>query len=321
MKLAKLAGGAMAALLFSSIALSAGSAQAQFPERDIRVAVITSAGGALDTMTRKLVEIISNQTGWTIAVENRTAGSGAAASAFMMSQPADGHVWLGISARIPGGIADGSLPVGIDEFEFIAAMLGEGTALAVRSDSELETLDEFVQYMQDNPNGLRIGGSGRGGPDFQAYKLAEATGYEYTWVPFSGGQEPILALLGGHLDVAFMTPGTAAPQLEAGELRLLAISTPERTADYPDVPTFTELGFNIVDMGLRGLAIRSGAPDTTVDAITEAVSNAIDSPEWQEFAVSVNQSQLPFLGDEFEAYVVDMAAGLEPYFRASGTIQ
>ena len=310
-------------LVGGSLALAATMALAQdeFPERPIRLIVITSAGGALDTMSRKLADIVSDQTGWTIAVENRTAGSGAAASAYMMSQPANGHVWLGISARIPGGIADGTLPVGAEDFRFVGAMLGEGTAVVVRDDSEFETLADFVDYMKANPDGLRIGGSGRGGPDYQAFRLAEAAGFEYTWVPFSGGQEPILALLGGHLDASFLTPGTAAPQIESGDLRLLAITTPERSADYPNVPTFTELGYDIVDMGLRGIAIRAGAPESTVASITDALENAMASEEWLEFAKSVNQTQLPFMGEEFEGYVMDMAAGLEPYFRAIGTIQ
>lgn len=289
----------------SLLGMSAGPVAAQeFPEKDIRFVVWSSAGSPLDTMMRQLGRQLSEELGVEVPVENRTGGSGAVAMSYVMTQPADGYTVLSTTASMTFTMAKGDVPFSPDNFVVLRALQAEPSAVAVRAESELQDMDDFVEYLQENPNGLRIGGYASAGfHQFTFYRLQQEADFEAAWIPFDGGNEAALALLGGHLDAAVLTPSSATAQIESGEFRLLGISTEERDEYFPDTPTFKEQGYDVVESIWRGVMVKEGTPDEAIERLVAAISNVEQSEEWQEFMKRNMQSRLDLDLDEMQEQV------------------
>lgn len=291
--------------LFTATALSLGlllATQAQaadFPSKDVRIVCWSAAGAPLDVMARTLAAELEKVWGKTTVVENRVGGSGAAAMAYAVSQPADGHVILTTTSSLTFTVAKGSIPFKVEDFIMLRAVEAEPSAVAVRKDSPLKTLDDFVKKMQADSASMRVGGYASAGfHQFVYYKLQKTGGFKGPWVPFEGGNQAAAALLGGHLDAAVMTPSSAAAQIESGDIRLLGISTAERSPFFPDVPTMKEQGHDIVEYLWRGIMVKKGTPQAVADAIGAAVDKVTAGETWQASMKNRRQEQLAFTSDE-----------------------
>ncbi len=163
-----------------------------------------------------------------------------------MTQPADGYNILVLTGTLTFGIAQGLIPFELEDFRLLRAMQSEPSSLAVLSDSQFKSVDDFTKYMKDNPNGLKVGGHAPGGfHQYMLYQLMKKGGFESGWIPHDASGKVTLGLLGKHLDAAMMTPSTGLAQVKSGEIKLLGVSTDERSAFLPDVPTFKEQGYDI----------------------------------------------------------------------------
>ncbi|WP_157928977.1 Bug family tripartite tricarboxylate transporter substrate binding protein [Pararhizobium haloflavum] len=292
-------------LTASALAVTSGIATAQeFPEKDIRFVAWSAAGSPLDTMMRQLGRQLSEELGVEVPVENRTGGSGAVAMSYVMTQPADGYTVLSTTASMTFTMAKGDVPFTPDNFTVLRALQAEPSAVAVRADSELQDMGDFVEYLQENPNGMSIGGYASAGfHQFVFYRLQQEGEFEASWVPFDGGNEAALALLGGHIDAAVLTPSSATAQLESGEFRLLGISTDERDEYFPDTPTFKEQGLDVVESIWRGVMVKEGTPDEVIDRLIEGIAAVEKSEEWQEFMQNNMQSRLDLDLEEMQEQV------------------
>lgn len=118
-----------------------------------------------------------------------------------------------------------------------------------------------------------------------------------------------------------MTPSSGFSQVQAGDIRLLAISTAERSPFYPDVPTFKELGHNLVDFIWRGVVVKSGTPADVVEKIQAALDKVEASQEWKDFMTSLGQDNPGFKGDEFRKYVEEQIVEQTKFLEAEGFIK
>ena len=140
------------------------------------------------------------------------------------------------------------LPYAASDFTVLPALQAEPSAVAVRADSRFRTLRELIDAMRGSPDKLSVGGFSAGGfHQFVFYRLQQEGKFKSAWIPFKGGQEAGTALLGGHIDVAVITPSSALAQLQNGDIRLLGISSDGRDPYFPDVPTFKEQGLGVVE--------------------------------------------------------------------------
>lgn len=302
-------------------AAGTATAQSDYPDRPVTFVVHTSAGGPLDTMARKMAALLDAELGWSTAVENRQGSSGAVAMSHVMSQPADGYTILGVTKSLPNNMALGRLPAEVEDIGFLQVVQGEPSSLAVTADSDFESLDQFVEYMRENPDGLSIGGSGRGGNDFVHFLLKREAGFESTWIPFDSAPEVVAALLGGHIDAAFMTPSSALAQVQSGDVRLLGLSSEERLEEYPEVPTFAEAGYDVVELLWRGFVVKAGTPPEIVTAINDAIDEVEATAEWQEMMADQNQITFDIKGDAFRQMVEREVRNLSEYYKETGLIE
>jgi tripartite-type tricarboxylate transporter receptor subunit TctC len=148
----------------------------------------------------------------------------------------------------------------------------------VRTDSPYKTLKDFVEHAKKTPGAVTVGGSGTSSAnDLGTTMLNKAADIKLTYVPFGGTGSAIPALLGGHV-TALMTYSTMGIQY-AGKFRALAIASEERMDVLRDVPTFKELGYNIVEGAYRGVAAPPGTPDDVVKVLANAFEAVHKDPE------------------------------------------
>lgn len=280
MRLRKLFGLMVMGMLCMGQAGAVNAADA-YPSKDVRFLCWSAAGSSLDVMARTLGVEMEKITGKTFVVENRPGGSGAVAMSIAKSQPANGHVILSTTSSFTFNLAQGNIPFTLNDFTLVRAVEAEPVSVAVLKNSRFKTLDDFLEALRKGEK-LRVGGFASAGfVHFVYYKLQQAAKVKGVWVPFEGGNQAATALLGGHLDAAVMTPSSGLSSIQNGDIRLLAVSAPERSDFYPDVPTMKELGYDVDEQIWRGVMVKSGTPEEICDALGAVIDKATQSPGWK----------------------------------------
>jgi tripartite-type tricarboxylate transporter receptor subunit TctC len=324
--LPKASGGTTMKRLFATVlVLLAGAAAAAadtYPSRTVKLLCWTTAGAPLDVMMRQLGKQLAEIFGQSVVVENRAGGSGVAAMASLMNQPADGYNLLSTTSSMSFTMATGRIAFGPQNFIVLPAIQAEPSAVAVRADSRFKTLTQLVEYLRDHSDKLTVGGfSAAGFHQFVFYRLQQEGKFKADWIPFKGGQEAGLALLGGHIDVAVITPSSALAQIQNGDLRLLAISSAQRDEYFPDIPTFKEQGFDVVETIWRGVMVKAGTPQGVIDVLTAAIEKVKQTREWKEFSRVNLQSSLNISLEDMRKLVAGEISSDRAFLESGGFLK
>jgi tripartite-type tricarboxylate transporter receptor subunit TctC len=308
-----------------ALVMLAGSAAAiadTYPARTLRLLCWTSAGAPLDVMMRQLGKQLGEIFAQTVVVENRAGGTGAAAMAALMSQPADGYNILSTTSSMSFTMATGRIAYGPENFTVLPAVQAEPSAVAVRADSPFKTLAQLVAFLRDHPDKLTVGGfSAAGFHQYVFYRLQQEGRFKADWIPFKGGQEAGLALLGGHIDVAVITPSSALAQIQNGDIRLLGISSAGRNEYFPDVPTFREQGFDVVESIWRGVMVKAGTPQAVIDTLTAAIEKVKQTKEWKDFSRLNVQSAMDISVEDMQRLVAREVSSDRAFLESSGFLK
>jgi tripartite-type tricarboxylate transporter receptor subunit TctC len=309
---------AAATLLLAAVAASAAE---PYPARTVRMLCWTTAGAPLDVMMRQLGKQLGEIYSQNFVVDNRPGGSGVVAMAALLNQPADGYNILSTTSSMSFTMANGRIPYEPANFTVLPAIEAEPSAVAVRADSRFKTLKQVMDHLRDKPNDLTVGGfSSAGFHQFVFYRLQQVGHFKSVWVPYKGGQEVGLALLGGHIDVAVMTPSSATAQIRNGDIRLLGISSERRTEYFPDVPTFKEQGYDVVEAIWRGIMVKAETPRPIVDALVASVDKVKQTKEWQDLAHLNMQSPVNISLEAMQRRVADEVATYREFLKSSGLL-
>ncbi|MFW7344930.1 MAG: Bug family tripartite tricarboxylate transporter substrate binding protein [Pigmentiphaga sp.] len=236
----------MKATLFLLLALHlplAGHAQS-YPSRPIRVIIGQAAGGGTDIVMRSMAPKLSDGLGQQVVIENKTGASGIIAADLVAKAQADGHTLL----MAPSGVMVGNvvmkkkLPYSVDDFTPVSLIGTFPMLLVVNSATPARSLDELVKYIRANPRQASSAGSGYAF-ELQTAALAQRVNLDITFVPFRGANESVQAVASKEVLMTFSDVGPAFGAIQSGLLRPLAVTSPERLSEFPDVPTFAELGF------------------------------------------------------------------------------
>jgi tripartite-type tricarboxylate transporter receptor subunit TctC len=277
-------------LALCMLAALGGAAQAQavYPSRPVRIVVPYPPGGAVDQVTRKLAQKLTEQTGQSFFVENKAGATGTIGALQVARAEPDGYTLMAndttytilpqVFSKLPWDYDKGLAPVA--GFNF-APM-----AVVVAANSRFKTFGDLVAYARANPGKLDYGTGGAGTtPHFATEALRLAAHIDMTHVPFKGAGEATLALLSGTIDFQIAsTPGVMG-QVKGGKLRLLAISGDKRLRAAPDTPTFAELGFKQYGVvNFTGLWAPGGTPAAAVERLQKEIATAMASADFQAFA-------------------------------------
>jgi tripartite-type tricarboxylate transporter receptor subunit TctC len=270
-----------------------GLAQEKFPTKPITLEVGYGAGGSTDLPARALAEAAGRILGQPVVVVNKPGGGSSVMLTELKNAKADGYT-LGVLSS--GGILSAHMrkvpyhPV--NDFDCILQYSVYQYGLVVKADSPYKTLKDLIAYAQANPGKIKYSTAGAGTPQHLVMvQLGEAAKVKWTHIPFGSGNEAITALLGGHVDCASQTTEWKA-QVDAGRLRLLAILMNQRMADYPQVPTLVELGYNIVAPSIIALVAPRGLPKDRLKILHDAFHKAMQDPGFKK---SLAQFDLPLV--------------------------
>jgi tripartite-type tricarboxylate transporter receptor subunit TctC len=311
---------ASAAGIVTSVATS--SAEERYPSRTVRLLCWTSAGAPLDVMMRQLGKQLGVILGQTFVVDNRAGASGAVAMSALMGQPPDGYSILSTTSSMSFTMASTALPYTASDFTVLPALQAEPSAVAVRADSRFKSLKDLIAFLRENPDKLSVGGFSAGGfHQFVFHRLQQEGHFKATWIPFKGGQEAGMALLGGHIDVAVLTPSSALAQIQNGDIRLLGISSEGRDQYFPDVPTFKEQGLDVVERIWRGVMLKAGTPRPVIDTLISAIDRMKQTQEWKDFSRINLQSAMEISLGDMQTLVANEISSDRAFLRSSGLLK
>ena len=270
-----------------------------YPTRPVRVLVGYGPGGGNDLTSRLLMDEVSEILGQPFRVENIPGASGTVAATIASKADPDGYeIFFTVTdtTAVQPNLID--VDFSLDDFRGIAGFSYQPTALAVRADSPWETLDDLLAEA-DTGKVINRGHSGVGGVAHIFLEMFfPQTDLDSNDVPFDGGAVAISNLLGGHVDVVAGTPGAMVPYMESEELRLLGIAADERSAHFPEVPTFKEYGFDL-SVGVDFFMVApADTPDEIVQTLEAAVLEAAKSDAFKAFVDERRQDHILRSGDE-----------------------
>jgi len=304
MSISKLWSIATATALVSVAAGMVSVQAASYPTRSIELVVPFPAGGS-DVVPRKISEKASAILGTAIVVVNRPGASGVIATRKVVESVPDGYT-LYVSSP-PELAANPSLfeklPYdALSDLTPISLLAKTPFVLFARKDLPAKNLEDLVQYVRTNPGKLNLGTFGPGSPpDLLARIFAEQIGGEFELIPYKGGAPMITDLVGGQIDLAFLTLIPTRPFIEQGSITPLAVTLDQRPELFPNVPTFIEKGFQINQGGAWGLMGPKGLDTAIVDKLQSAFKAALADPEVKQMFSDMSIVSVGSSPDEFKA--------------------
>src|SRR5215468_4944728 len=264
---------AMVRNLAGVVALAFASAAVAYPDKPVQYIIPFPAGGESDIAARLQAQAFSEKYKKEIIVINKPGAGGALAWTQMNNMPGDGHTIVGVN--LPHIVLQPLEPETNYKTEDITPVYFfhyTPDAVIVAADSPFKTFADLVKAAKEKPGAVTIAGSGTNSANHVAtVRLDREMKIKTTYVPFKGTGDFVASVLGGHVSAA-MSYSTLAIQ-QKGKMRMLAVATEKRLPQFPDVPTFKELGMNWVDGAYRGIAV----PKSTPTAVRKQVSDMMDA--------------------------------------------
>jgi putative tricarboxylic transport membrane protein len=224
-----------------------------------------------------------------------------------------------------GAILTNASPVSLADVTPIARLTGEHVAIVVPAASELQTIGDLVAALQADAGAVSWAGGSAGGVDhITVGLLAQAAGVDPTtinYVAFSGGGEAMAAILGNQVTAGVSGIGEFLPQVEAGTMRLLAVTSAERLANAPDAPTLVESGFDVVVQNWRMIAAAGGITEEQKAEIAADIAALNESAGWAEALAANGWANTYLAGDEFLAQLDVEIAKTTEILRGIGLVQ
>ncbi|MPY83988.1 MAG: tripartite tricarboxylate transporter substrate binding protein [Actinophytocola sp.] len=282
----------------------------------LRIMVPNSPGGGYDTTARTIAQTME-ETGLTSTVEvfNLDGAGGTVGLGRTVSERGNGKLMMQMGLGVVGSVYTYKSPSSLADTTPIARTVEEPEIIVVPEDSKYTSIDQLIADWKADPGAMPVGGgSSPGGPDHLAPMLtAEAVGIDpkqVNYIPYDGGGELLAAILGGK--VAFGVSGISEylDQIEAGELRVLAVTGQQRI-DGIDAPTLSEAGIDVEFTNWRGIVAPPGISDADRKALIDVLTKLHDTPEWQQ-AMKENYWTDKFLtGEKFGEYMEQQTAEVE----------
>lgn len=270
---------ALAALLATSLFAAAPQAFA-FPDKPVRIIVPFPAGGATDVVARALGLRLGQAWNQPVIVENRSgAGGNIGADVVAKSAPDGLTLLLASPAEVTiNQYLYASMPFDpVKDLAPVAKVASAPLVLVLQSKSPIDSVQALVRDVKSRPSPLNYASSGTGGPQHLAGELFRLmSGLKMTHVPYKGGAPAMNDLLGGQVEIFFSGLPPAQPHLQSGRLRALGVSTAQRSALLPQVPTVAEQGFpgfNIENW--QGVFVPAATPPAIVEQISQAIGRVV----------------------------------------------
>jgi tripartite-type tricarboxylate transporter receptor subunit TctC len=252
------------------------------PTETVRLIVPAAAGGSTDVMGRLLAQHLQAAWGQSAIVENRSGAGGTIGTAEVARQKGDGHTIL-IGNPGPNAIAYSifrNLTYKADQLQPVSNMIRIPNIVSAHPSVPIKSITELIAYIKANPDKLTYGSSGTGqSPHLTGAWFLQLTGLKMVHVPFRGAGPALQAALGGEIQILFDNLYPSLPQVQDGKLNALAVTTPERTASAPEIPTMRESAPELAKFDVSswfGVFLPKSAPAPIVDALNKEVKAMLE---------------------------------------------
>jgi len=275
----------LAMAMFCVAALS--SAQTAYPQKPIKMIIPLAAGSAVDNAARVITIKMAENMGQAFVIENIAGSSGLIGAERVARAAPDGYTIGGyndsVLTMVPHMMA--KMPWNaLTDFEPISLVGTIEWGIVVKADGPYKTLADFINAAKANPGKLNYGSGGNGSPQHIGMALVtNRAGLDISHVPYKGATPAAVAVAAGEVDAAMQGLGTVTALIQAGKLRLLAVSTPARLPQYPAVPTFTEAGMkDFTFNSWFAMVAPAGTPKPIIDKLSDEVRKALNDPSTRE---------------------------------------
>ena len=292
---------ALVALLFAT---GPALAQGDYPNKPVRVMVGANPGGGTDVIARMLAEKFAESLKQPFVVENRPGASNTIAADLTAKAPADGHTLL-VATNTGQAIAPHLLKLGFDplkQLQPVGLIVVVPNVLVVGEKVAAKDVKELVAMAKAKPGELKYASSGIGSTQHIAGEaFDQAAGTKTIHVPYKGSSQAHVDILGGSVDMMFDTTSSAMPHIKSGRFRPLAVTSPKRSDELPNVPTIAEVGYPAAEMTTwYGLFVTGGTPKAIVDKLHAELVRVLKLPDVQ--------ARLKGLGGEPGTLTIDQFA-------------
>jgi tripartite-type tricarboxylate transporter receptor subunit TctC len=294
------------ALFFAALAAVPGSANAQaYPSHTITIVVPFPAGGSVDALARMIGPKISERLGQPVVIENRSGASGMVGMGAVAKAEPDGYtiLYTPVSIAINPALYRKLAFNTEKDFLPITQTVSSALVLVANPNLKVSTVTELVALAKARPGKLNFGSSGVADPlQLGMEMLKTSTNTEMLAVPYKGQSPMFLGLLGGEVDVAFVTLQLALEPIRSGQVRALAVAGAQRSAALPDVPTVAEAGvpgFEIASW--HGFFAPGGTPHEIVAQLQSEIARAVHLPDVRERIEATGNEAIGSTSEAFDA--------------------
>lgn len=271
-------GGALA----TSLAFTGNAAAQSYPSKSINYILAFNAGGESDISARFQQMLFKKVAGVEVVIQYMAGAGGAQAWSQLNSMPGDGYTVMGIN--LPHTVLQPmqkNVGYKTDDLTPVHYFHYTPDAIFVHKDSQFKTLKDLTDYAKKNPGSVTFSGSGSNSSNNLAQaRFDELAGIKTTYIPFSGTGPAVTAILGKATVAGFNYAPSGINQ--GDKMRLLAVAAEKRLPAFPDVPTFRELGFDLVGGAYRGVAVPKSTPEDIRQKVSDIVSKINAEPEFKK---------------------------------------
>jgi len=294
----------LAALVLSIFAPLTSSAQTNYPNRPIRLIIPFTPGGVTDTSGRFIAEQLSLKLGQQVVAENKPGASGNIGTQMVATAEPDGYTLLlgyagtltinpSLFDKIPFDSVKDFAPVG---------KIGDAVLILVaNNDFKGKTLADVIAFSKKDPKGISYGTSGTGGtPNIAGELLKQKTGANLVHVPYKGGGQALLDLLGGNIPLVYTAVAGANQYVSSGRIKAIAVSSAKRSPSLPEVPTFIEGGVKdfVIDDWV-GLLAPAKTPQPIIAKLNQALNEILNSTEGKARLFTMGITPTPGTPEKF----------------------
>jgi tripartite-type tricarboxylate transporter receptor subunit TctC len=295
----------------AALLAGAGASQAQtaagYPNRTVKVIVPFAPAGPTDVMARLIAQKLSENLGQQFYIENRAGAGGNLGMTAAANAPADGYTILFVSSSF---VVNPSLYAKIPydafkDFAPVTVAAASPNILVVHSSIPAKSVNEFVDLLQSNPGKYSYAIPGVGTTPHLAGELFKLSlKLDMTTVPFNGAGPAIQSTVAGHTPIAFTALPPAAPQVQDGKLRGLAVTSAKRSSALPDVPTLAEAGIAGQESEtMQGVLVPAATPEEIVDFLNREIAKVMALPDVKAKCAALGFDVVANTRAEFAAYI------------------
>ncbi len=314
----------MKSLVVAALALllAAAAAAQDYPSRPVKIVVSYAPGGSNDVVARVIAPELQKELGQSFVVENRAGASGTIGADMVAKSAADGYtLFMGAGAHALAPSLFKKLPYDITkDFAPISLAATSTYVLVLNPSVPATTVPALIALLKSRPGQLNYASAGKGTPLHLAAELFKSkTGTDIVHVPYGGDTPALNDLLAGTVHLAFMSVASTAPQIRAGKLRALAVTSARRSDALPDLPTLGELGIAGYDVGTWwGLLAPAGAPDAVIAKLNAAMRKAVALPQTKERFAPLGLDPRSDSPAEFAAFIKEEVARYAAIAKIAG---